>query len=115
MLRLVHPAPKGQENATSSVPKMGLGRKSAALTPTRDEQKRISAAVLNAGRAFGGLDVLAAVMKVPVGTLYQVRRSTSYAMAVLVARAAGIPVEQVLSGKPHEAGSCALCGRKGAR
>ena len=107
MLRLVHPAPKGQEKSRSR-------GKSPALTPTSNEQDRIYATIRNAARAYGGCDVLASVMGVPVNSVIG-RQIRSYAFAVLLSRAAGIPVEQVLSGKPHDAGSCALCGRKGAR
>lgn len=71
------------------------------------------AAERNIARAYGGRTVLAAVMGVAVGALHNMRRGTSYAVAVLLARAGGIPVEQVLSGRPHVAGACALCGRKG--
>jgi hypothetical protein len=109
MLRLVHPAKQGQEKRTSK------GRRSDVFTPTPEERARIQAAVQNTARAYGGYDVLSEVLRVPATTLYHVKVKTSYAMAVLVARAAGIPVEQILSGKPHEVGACAVCGRKGAR
>ena len=109
MLRLVHPAPKGQEIVAPT------GRKSPALFPTKEERTHIRAAIRNAARAYGGYDVLSSVMGVPIGTLQSAGRKTSFAVAVLVARAAGITVEQVLSGRPHEVGTCALCNRKGAR
>lgn len=109
MLRLVHPAPKGQENTR---PKFV---RSDVFTPTKAEQDRIRATIRNLSRAYGGRDVLASVMKVPAHTLHNMKRTKTFALAVLLARAAGITVEQILTGKPHEAGSCALCGRKGAR
>jgi hypothetical protein len=109
MLRLVHPSPKGKVSARPT------RHHAAALTPTHEERQRIYAAARNLARAYGGYDVLATVVGVPVGTLYHVRRDASYAMAVVIARAARVPVEQLLSGQPHVAGSCALCGRKGAR
>jgi len=109
MLRLVHPAPQGQETRSSS------RRKSDALTPTQEEQRRIYAALGNVARAYGGRDVLAVVMGVSRKILEGRKKPRSYAFAVLLARAARIPVEQILSGKPHEAGACALCGRKGAQ
>ncbi|MDI1430438.1 hypothetical protein [Polyangium sorediatum] len=71
------------------------------------------AAERNISRAYGGRDVLASVLGVAPGTLNKIRHESSYAIAVLLARAGGIPVEQVLTGRPHVAGSCALCGRKG--
>ncbi|MDC0745353.1 transcriptional regulator [Polyangium mundeleinium] len=107
MLRLVHPAPRGQGTRP---PK---GRKSPSLLPTSEERKRIRATIRNVARAYGGLDVLAAVVGVHRTTLIRAAESTSYAVAVLLARAAGIPVEQVLAGRPHVVGACALCGRKG--
>ena len=107
-LRLVHPAPQGQGTRPSK------GRKSPALYPTPDERARIRAAVRNLARAYGGYDVLAAVMGVSASALQTIRRKTSYAVAVLVARAAGAPVETILRPGVADAGRCALCGRKGA-
>ncbi len=108
MLRLVHPAPKGQVSARRK------GAKNPKVIPTPEEQARIHAAIRNVARAYGGRDVLASIMGFGA-KVFTGRRNRSYGFAVLLARAAGIPVEQLLSGKPHEAGSCALCGRKGAR
>lgn len=71
------------------------------------------AAMRNIARAYGGVDVLASVMGVSSVAMYRIPHRTSYAIAVLLARAGGIPVEQLLSGRPHVAGACALCGRKG--
>lgn len=105
-LRLVHPAPRGQGTRPPA------GRKSPHLYPTRDERRRIRAVERNIARAYGGRDVLASVMGVSPDTLNNIRRGTSYGIAVLLARAGGISVEQVLSGRPHVAGACALCGRK---
>ena len=110
MLRLVHPAPKGQENTR---PK---GRKSNALTPTPEEQQRIRAALRHLRIAYGGYDVLAAVIGVPSNSLANNNhRNASYALAVLLARAAGVTVEQILRPGVQEAGKCPVCGRKGAR
>ncbi|MDC0747791.1 hypothetical protein [Polyangium mundeleinium] len=107
MLRLVHPAPRGQGTRPPS------GRKSPALLPTSEERRRIRATIRNIARAYGGVDVLAAVVGIHRATLIRAGQQASYAVAVLVARAGGIPVEQVLTGRPHVAGACALCGRKG--
>jgi hypothetical protein len=108
MLRLVHPAPQGKESARQKY------RRSAALTPTPEEQQRIRAAIKNISRAYGGRDALAAVMGISEVSLKLADRK-SYSFAVLLARAAGISVEQLLTGKPHEVGACPFCGRKGAR
>jgi hypothetical protein len=107
MLRLVHPSPKGKVSSRRS---RGRGN----TTPTPEEQKRINAAIRNVARAYGGRDVLASIMGVNEHSL-RGRRPRSYGFAVLLARAANISIEQILSGKPHVAGSCVLCGRKGAR
>jgi hypothetical protein len=108
MLRLVHPAPQGQDTRPSK------GRKPPALYPTADERKRIRVAIRNLARAYGGYDVLAAVIGVSANALFCSEKRASFGLAVLVARAAGIPVEQLLAGRPHVAGACAVCGRKGA-
>jgi len=108
MLRLVHPSPKGQEKRARNL------RRLPSRSPTAEEQQRIHAAIKNVSRTYGGRDVLAEVMGVSVLTLHH-RRTRSYGFAFLLARAAGIPVEQLLSGQPHIVGSCALCGRKGAK
>ncbi|MRG92544.1 hypothetical protein [Polyangium spumosum] len=71
------------------------------------------AAERNIARAYGGRTVLASVMGVSKDALNNIVRGSSYAVAVLLARAGGITVEQVLSGRPHVAGACSLCGRKG--
>ncbi|TKD06342.1 hypothetical protein [Polyangium fumosum] len=107
MLRLVHPAPRGQGTRP---PKSG---KSPTLTPSADERAHMRAAERNIARAYGGRAVLASVMGVSVKILARIPHETSYAVAVLLARAGSITVEQVLSGRPHVAGACALCGRKG--
>jgi hypothetical protein len=112
MLRLVHPVKQGQEKRTSK------GRHSPALFPTDQESDRIRAAIRNLRYSYGGFDVLASALglkhKQITNVLYR-RSPGSYALAILLARAAGIPVEQLLSGQPHVVGACSLCGRKGAR
>ena len=109
MLRLVHPAPAGKGTRPSS------RRLSSALFPTADERTRIKAALTNLRRAYGGWDVLAAVMRVGVKTIEGARAGKSYAVAVLAARAAGVTVEEILSPGVRDARCCALGGRKGAR
>lgn len=108
MLRLVHPAPAGKVSAR---PKYQRSRK---LIPTPEEQARIHAAIRNVARAYGGRDVLAEIMGVSETTLWS-RYDRSYGFAVLLARAAGIPIDQLLSPGLTEARACALCGRKVAK
>jgi hypothetical protein len=108
MLRLVHPSPKGQEKRTSK------GRRSESLTPNAEEQQRIYAALDSIARAYGGRDVLASVMGVSLEVV-KGRKPRSYGFAILLARAAGVPVEQILSPGLTDVRSCSVCGRKGAK
>ncbi len=108
MLRLVHPAPKGQEKRARKP------RRSGAFNANPEEQKRIHAAIRNIARAYGGRDVLAEVMGVSARTL-SYRRTRSYSFAYLLARAAGVPIEQILSPGLTDVRACSVCGRKGAR
>ena len=50
-------------------------------------------------------------MRVPVDTLYN-RKRHGAALALLVARAAGMSVEAVIGGKLSAAGRCATCGHR---
>jgi hypothetical protein len=63
MLRLVHPAPSGQ---ATGAPKGRRPRPSPSLRLTDDEVRHVRAAVRNTARAYGGNDVLAEVMGIPV-------------------------------------------------
>jgi hypothetical protein len=59
--------------------------------------------------------VLATVIGVPVGTLYNLSscgRAPSGVLVIRLAAAAGLTVEAVLSGKLSEAGRCPTCGAK---
>lgn len=111
MLRLVHPRKEGQVSARKI-------KKSASLFPTAEEADRIRATIRTLRVAFGGWDVLAEVTGVKQTTLEMIahRRSPgSYGVAIALARAAGIPVEQILRPGVQEAGKCPVCGRKGPR
>lgn len=110
MLRLVHPAkPQGQEKRARYYP-------SGSLTPTKEECQRIKAVIHTLARMYGGYDVLANVMGVHINTLTRAGKRASYAIAIAAARAGGISVEQVLSGRLSIANVCPTCGaRKGAR
>ena len=58
------------------------------------------AALRNAARTYGGVDVLAAAMGLPARYLYSVNtRRPSGILAIRLATAAGITVESILSGK----------------
>jgi transcriptional regulator with XRE-family HTH domain len=112
MLRLVHPRPAGQEKRASKKPR------SRIHYPTPEESDRIRAAIRHLSLAYGGADVLAEVLGVRRKMLGEVlcRKSPgSYALAILLARAARVSVEQILRPGVQEAGKCPVCGRKGAR
>lgn len=108
MLRLVHPAPDGGQ-----APRPPKGRRSAALLLTPEEVRHFRAALRNIIRAFGSTACLAAAVGLPVDTLYgAARRPLSAALALRVARAAGMHVEALLSGQLSEAGRCQACGAR---
>lgn len=112
MLRLVHPSPEGKVSAR---PK---GKRSNALNPTPEESNHIRAAIQTLRVAYGGYDVLASVTGINSKTLRQIKSRMSpgsYGIAILLARAAHVPVEQILRPGVQEAGKCPVCGRKGAR
>lgn len=108
MLRLVHPSPEGKVSARRK------GR-SGALTPTHEERQRIRAAIRNLARAYGGYDVLAEVTGVHISTLSRSDKYATFALAVVIARAAGVTVEQILAPGLTDIRSCSVCGRKGAK
>jgi hypothetical protein len=87
MLRIVHPAPKGQGTRPSK------GRRSAALLLTAEEARHLRTATRNAARAYGGVEALAAVTGISIKTLYNVTaekgRRPCAAVALRVAKAAG--------------------------
>lgn len=114
MLRIVHPAREGQP---TDPPVRRKGARAAVYSLTPDESRHLRASIQNAARAYGGVDCLAAAMGVPRGTLYQANRQTnrrraSVALALLVARAAGMSLEAVISGKLSPAGQCKACGAR---
>jgi hypothetical protein len=112
MLRLVHPAAREGQDPPSRRRK---GHKPDALSLTTEEQRRVRAALRNAARAYGGLDVLAVVLAVPVETLYRISvpsRGISGTFAIRLARAAGVSVEALLSGTVADASRCPTCGAR---
>ena len=111
MLRLVHPAPAGQD------PRARKGRKSPALSLTADEKRHLAAALHNLRRAFGGWACLADAIGVREGLLTKAGaahgpRGGSPALALVVARTAGMSVEEVLTGSLNAAGRCESCGSR---
>ena len=98
MVRLVHPAPAG--NGTPS-PKRRKGARSPSLVFTLEETRLVRATLENVARAYGGFDVLASAMGVPVKSLYAAHRQRrpSGILAIRLATAAGTTVEAMLSGR----------------
>ena len=84
------------------------------MSLTDEEAQHFRAALRNTARAYGGFPVLAEVIGVPVATLYQTvnkkRRRPSGILAIRLAKAAGMSVEAILTGKLTPAGRCAACG-----
>jgi hypothetical protein len=114
MLMLVHPAPAGQG---IDPPGRRKGRHSSALNLSPTERRHLAAALHNLRRAFGTWACLADAMGVREDLLIkaaspQSPRPGSPALALLVARAAGMSVEAVLSGTLSAAGRCATCGHR---
>ena len=112
MLRLLRPDTPGQG---TDPPKRRKGSRSPSLFLTPDEARHVRAALTATARAYGGMDVLATVLGVPVGTLYNLASASkcpSGILAIRLAAAASMTVEAVLSGKLTEAGRCPTCGAK---
>jgi hypothetical protein len=84
-----------------------------SLTPT--QRKRLRAALRNLRKAYGSWSCLAEVMGMAVDSLKGIaygRDSGSPGTAQRAAKAAGIPVEQLLGGLAA-ADRCPTCGRSG--
>ena len=110
MLRVVPPPPPAGQGTD---PPKRRGARSAALSLTPDETRAFRAALRNIARAFGGFPVLAGVVGVPVATLYHaLGRSTSAALALRIARAAGLHVEALLTPTLSTVGRCNACGSR---
>lgn len=104
MLRIVRPNDAGQQ------PRSRKYRSRIQLTDA--ENARLGLVLRNLRRAFGAWAVLAEVMGVSIVTLTNIARGKrgSHGIAVLAARAAGLPVEEVLTGGIALAKHCPLCG-----
>ena len=80
---------------------------------TDAEVKRVRAATRNLIRALGSVECLSEVTRLAVDTLYGIGNlrhgRPGMASALKITRAAGIPVEKLLSGQLGEAGACPTC------
>ena len=113
MLRIVHPAPRGQG---TDPPKRRKGSRSASLMLTVEERQHLRAALKNLRRRLGSWPAVAEAVGVDVGTLHHAAgaRGTrgGLALAVRAAKVARVPVEAMLSGKLADADRCPTCGVK---
>jgi hypothetical protein len=105
MLKLIRPGNPGQDprpRPQQSRPRL-----------TEAEGTRLRVVIKNLHRAYGTWKCLAEVMGLVPKALQAIaagRFRGSYATAVFAARAAGLPVEEVLSGGIALAKNCPLCG-----
>jgi hypothetical protein len=114
MLRLIHPAPEGQEGTRPP------GKRRHVVAPTlflsEEEVRHLRAATKNLARAYGSLDCLAKVMGLPIDTMYRATttmgRRVSGTFAIRLAKAGGVSVETVLGGQLAAMGRCLTCGHK---
>ena len=112
MLRIVHPAPRGQG---SGPPKRRKGQRSDAYSLTNDEARNVRRALKNLVFGLGGADVAALVLGVPIDSVYGRRKQRpSGTFAIRIAKAAGLPVETILTGKMRLADRCPTCGAHAA-
>ncbi len=109
-LRLVRPA--GQ----ATRPPRGRGGVRSALSRTDEEVQHFRVSLRNIARAYGGLAVVASVVGVPIGTLRQVlyrkHKRPCPGLALRVAKAGGMSMDAILSGKLTAMGRCPTCGSR---
>jgi hypothetical protein len=97
MLRLTYPALRGQR---IDPPERARGSRAPALTFTPEDTRLVRATLRNAATKYGGFDVLAAAMGVPVSTLYHVnKRRPSSILTIRLAAANGVTIGAMLPGR----------------
>jgi hypothetical protein len=92
MLRLAHPAPRGQG---TDPPKRRKGFPAPSLSLTPEEARAVRVAASNIARTFGGLGKLAAALGVSRNALSRKRRPSA-GLAVALARVSSLSVDAVL-------------------
>jgi hypothetical protein len=95
MLRLAHPAPRGQG---TDPPKRRRGIPSPALSLTADEARAVRAAARNIARTYGSLRKLAVALGVNPTSLTR-KETPSAGLAVALARVSKMSVDAVLGWK----------------
>lgn len=84
------------------------------LDITPEEQANVRAAIRVLRLRYGSIAKLAAAMGASERTLGHAAArdgKPSAALAIRIARAAGVPVEDILAGNWPAAGACPMCGR----
>ena len=86
-------------------------RRSSDLTP--DEQANVRKALRFLAVRLGDWPKLAQAMKANQATVWAAgwKRGVSAGIAVRAARVAGVPVEEILSGRWPKPNACPMCGR----
>ncbi len=111
MLRLVHPAPQGQDP-----PKRRKGHHAPALSLTDSEVRHLRAALKNLRRTCDSWAAIAQATGIGEDTLkrvaYERKHRPTGTFAVRLAKAAGVSVESILTGTITDAGRCASCGHR---
>lgn len=111
MLRLVHPAREGQATRPPRHPK-------TVMSLTDPERRALRIALKNLRRAFGSWSCLAEVLGVSAASVEAVANGHdrgSPGLALRAARASGVPIERILSGKLAAADRCPTCGHAAER
>jgi hypothetical protein len=106
MLRLVHPAPKGQVSV----------RPLFRRTLTEEESTHVRAAMKNLCRFYGRWAIIAELTGFAKNTLkcaaHNKREKISLGMALAIAELTRTPIEHLLTGRPREIGVCPTCGAR---
>lgn len=84
-------------------------RRSSDLTPEEQEATRVAIRFL--AKRFGSFKKLSTSMRANVELAASKRGTVSAGIALRVARAAGVPLEDVLAGRFPAKGACPHCGR----
>ncbi len=111
MLRLVHPAPQGQDP-----PKRRKGRHAPALSLTTEEARRVRVALKNLRRTCDSWAAVAQATGIGEDTLksvaYERKHHPTGTFAVRLAKAAGVSVESILAGTIASVETCPTCGHR---
>jgi hypothetical protein len=108
MLRLADPPDGGQG---TDPPRRRKGARPPSLSFTETEAHNVRTAIRGAARTLGGLAALARKIGVGERTLHG-KRCPGPAVALAVARVAGLSLDAMIAGKLTDASKCPSCGAK---